>query len=205
RARRLLEQLAAASLVQRLRHDRYRMHDLLRVYAAERFRDEEPDGREAAVVGRLGAWYLASVRDAVRAVLPNFRFVPLEGYEQGGTQEFGSAADAVAWFAAERENVMQTLRAALDARLDDLAWRLPATAYPLFEYGWHWSDWRELHLIGLEAARAQGDRYGETRNLIGLADAEWSRGEVESGPGGYEAALACARESGDGWTEGFAL
>ncbi|MDT0301427.1 hypothetical protein [Streptomonospora wellingtoniae] len=205
RTRRLLEQLAAANLVQRLKHDRYRMHDLLRVYAAERFRAEEPGGQEAAVIGRLGAWYLTCARNAVRAVLPNFRFVPLERYERADAQGFDSPADAVAWFEAERENIVQTLRAALDSRLDDLAWRLPATAYPLFEYGWYWSDWRGIHLIGLEAARAASDRYGEARNLVGLADAEWSRDEIDTALGHYEAALAGARESGDGWTEGFAL
>ncbi|GAA4951749.1 hypothetical protein GCM10023224_40400 [Streptomonospora halophila] len=205
RARRLLEQLAAASLVQRLRHDRYRMHDLLRVYAAERFRAEEPEGREAAVIERLGGWYLRSSREAVRVILPNFRFVPLDGYERGDAPEFGSPADAVAWFAAERDGIVQTLRAALEQRLDDLAWRLPATAYPLFEYGWHWSDWREIHLIGLEAARAAGSRYGEARNMVGLGDAEWSRDEIATALDVYEAALAGAREAGDGWTEGFAL
>ncbi|MUL42046.1 hypothetical protein FZ103_12810 [Streptomonospora sp. PA3] len=205
RTRRLLEHLAGASLIQRLASDRYRMHDLLRVYAVERFRAEEPAGQEAAVLGRIGAWYATSARNAVRAVLPNFRFVDLGDYEHVEPPEFASTAEALAWFTAERENIVQTVRAARDLRLDDLAWRLPATVYPLFEYGWYWADWREIHLVGLEAARSLGDRHGEARNLVGLGDAEWSRGENDTALGRFEAALAAAREAGDGWSEGFAL
>ncbi|GAA3734628.1 tetratricopeptide repeat protein [Salinactinospora qingdaonensis] len=205
RTRRLLEHLAGASLLQRLGEGRYRLHDLLRVYAVERFRAEEPAGQEAVVLGRLGAWYVVSARNAVRAVLPNFRFVAFDGGEYGEPAVFESATAALTWFARERATIVQTIRALPKQGLDDLAWRLPATVYPLFEYTWHWVEWRDIHLTGLEAARTLDDRHGQARNLLGLADAEWSMGNGATAVEHYDAALTTAREAGDDWTEGFAL
>ncbi|WP_046468718.1 ATP-binding protein [Allosalinactinospora lopnorensis] len=206
RARPLLDQLTAANLVQRVGHDRYRLHDLLRVYAAERFHAEEAPERTAEVLRLLTGWYLASARNAVLLVQPNSRTVEdPAGEPPANPLTFDTPKAALAWFAQERATIVRSIRAALDHGLYELAWRLPAAVYGLFERHRHWHEWREINLVGLEAARTLGNRYGEAYNLLGLADAEWLLGDTEEALEHYTAALEAAREVGDGWIEGFAL
>ncbi|MDV7215692.1 ATP-binding protein [Streptomyces prunicolor] len=58
RARRHLDSLAAAHLLEECGHDRYQFHDLLRAYAVDQTqREESPENRRAALERVLG-WYL---------------------------------------------------------------------------------------------------------------------------------------------------
>ncbi len=206
KSRPLLGQLAGTNLLQRVGHDRYRLHDLLRVYAAERFYTEEPSERETEVIDRLARWYLASGRSAVRVIAPNFRTVAdPEGPSPADPLTFDTTHSALLWFEQERLTLVSTLRAAADHELHDLAWRLPAAIYGLFERHRHWHEWREIHLVGLDAARRLGHHYGQSRNLLGLADSQWRLRDIDQALENYTAALGAAREAGDGWTEGFAL
>ncbi|GAB3494739.1 ATP-binding protein [Nocardiopsis coralliicola] len=202
--RALLDQLAGAHLLHRLGHDRFRLHDLLRLYAAERFHAEEPAQRHTEVIKQLARWYLASARNAVDLVFPHFRSVWIPDVP-APPPAFATAQAALAWFDRERPTLLATLRAAADHELYDLAWRLPATAYGFFVRRRHWHEWRELHLIGLDSARALGHRHGQARNLLGLADAESLLDNTEQARQHYTAALEAAREVGDDWTQGFAL
>ncbi|WP_046471918.1 ATP-binding protein [Allosalinactinospora lopnorensis] len=204
--RALLDRLAGAHLLQRLGHERYRLHDLVRLYAAERFHTEEPADQEAEVISRLARWYLASARNAVLAVMPNFRPVPdPEGRPPGEPLTFDAAHAALAWFTRERRTLAGTLRATVDHELHDLAWRLPVMASPLFELHRYWDELRRIHLVGLDSANALGHRHGQARNLIALADVEWLTGTPAQALERYASALEAAREAGDSWTEGFAL
>ncbi len=165
-----------------------------------------PAGRETQQVDRLLRWYLASGRDAVRAVLPNFRTVPdPEGTPPAEPLTFDTSHAALTWFERERPTLADALRAAGDHELHDLAWRLPAVIYPLFEHTRHWHEWREINQAGLDAARALGNRHGQARNLLGLADAQWLLGTTDQALEHYAAALEAAREVDDAWVEGFAL
>ncbi|MBB6174485.1 tetratricopeptide (TPR) repeat protein [Nocardiopsis mwathae] len=152
-------------------------------------------------------WYLGSTRNAVQAVMPNFRLVDVPADEPVPVEPLGfdSAAAALGWFETERANLLAAMRSALDQRHFDLAWRLPAVAYPLFEMHRHRDEWRQMHLWGLDAARLLGDRHGEARNLLGLGDAEWLLGNLPAALDRYAAALTANRDVDDGWIEGFAL
>ena len=92
-----LEVLVDAQLLQSPAPDRYRFHDLLRAYAAERALAEEPGpGREAAV-RRVLAWYLHTVvamatlvsphRDQVRARAARAGLAAAELRHRGGGAE----------------------------------------------------------------------------------------------------------------------
>ncbi|TQN32225.1 tetratricopeptide (TPR) repeat protein [Haloactinospora alba] len=206
RTRALLDQLAGTHLLQRLGRERYRLHDLLRMYAAERFHAEEPVESQTEVIDKLARWYLASARNAVLAVMPNFRPVPdPEGQPSGELLTFDTAHAALAWFEQERPTLISTLRAAVDHELYELAWKLPVTLGVFFELHQHRHEDLDIHAIGLGAARSLDDRKGQARTLIGLADAQWMLDEIEQALETYVSALEAAREVGDGWTEGFAL
>ncbi|MDA0566013.1 tetratricopeptide repeat protein [Streptomonospora sp. S1-112] len=205
RARALVEQLAGASLLQRVSHDRYRMHDLLRVYAAERFHAEEPEGGERDVVARAADWYLAALRNAVGRTTPHYPPVDAAGEPPAAPPDFASVQEALAWFSAEHRNIGRVAQAAAHHRVYDRAWRLPVAAYPLLERQHRWSEWHTLTTTGLAAARAAGDRRGQARNLLGLGDVETLQGNRETALGHYAEVLQAGRAADDPWVEGFAL
>ncbi|GAA1981183.1 XRE family transcriptional regulator [Nocardiopsis rhodophaea] len=203
----LLEQLVGANMLQRIGDDRYRLHDLLRLYAVERIQEEERGEERDRALRRSVTWYLGGVRNAVRAVMPNFRSVDIPAGEPLTVDpcEFDSATAALDWFEGERTNIVAAVRMTLEQGLFELAWRLPVAAYPLFEMHRHLEEWKQIHLWGLAAARSLGDRRGEARNLLGLGDAEWLRGDLATALDHYAATLTANQSLGDGWIEGFAL
>ena len=66
-----LEVLVDAQLLQSPAPDRYRFHDLLRTYAAERALAEEPAPDREAAVRRVLTWYLHTVVAMARLVSPH--------------------------------------------------------------------------------------------------------------------------------------
>ncbi|QUX27309.1 tetratricopeptide repeat protein [Nocardiopsis akebiae] len=203
-ARRLLDRLVRANLVERPREDRYRLHDLVRLYAVERVRAEEGPEAAGEAVGRAARWYTHAAARAQRVEHPDFPVVPGRGQDHG-LPEFGSVQDALNWFEAERANLVAVVRAALEHGHHDTAWRLPASVYGLFELHRHWHEWRDLHAVGLRAAESAGTAFGLARNHLGMGDAQWLLGDLDAAVRHYESALEANREAGDPWVEGFAL
>ena len=79
-----LEVLVDAQLLQSPAPERYRFHDLLRTYAAERAVAEEPPPDRDSAVGRLLTWYLHSVVAMARLVSPHRDQVPLARPDRPG-------------------------------------------------------------------------------------------------------------------------
>jgi DNA-binding SARP family transcriptional activator/DNA-binding XRE family transcriptional regulator len=114
----LLDRLAARNLVDEYAHGRYRLHDLLRLYAAELAAAEESaTGRDAAI-NRLAAHAVAAVRSASEMLYPHLLHLPdSDGPAPGfagtglagtGLAGIGFADDgtALAWLNAERANLV---------------------------------------------------------------------------------------------------
>ncbi|MFD0854509.1 hypothetical protein ACFQ07_19895, partial [Actinomadura adrarensis] len=169
--RRRLDALVDAHLVQLVARDRYRLHDLLRSYAIERADADETTLETDAAVRRVLAWYLHTVNNGHRIVLPNFHAVPLVDPPPTDPLVFDDVDTAMQWFETERGNLLAALDTAMRTRHHDIAWRLPAVMYGFFELRAYWTDWREIHRTGLEAAQLAGDRLGQACNHLGLGDA----------------------------------
>ena len=73
-----LEVLVDTHLLESVATDRYRFHDLLRVYAAERAEDDLPAAERDAAVARLLAWYMRTADAAATAVSPHRYNIPLD-------------------------------------------------------------------------------------------------------------------------------
>ena len=73
-----LEVLVDTHLLESVATDRYRFHDLLRVYAAERAADDLLAAERDAAVTRLLEWYLRAADAAATAVLPHRYDIPLD-------------------------------------------------------------------------------------------------------------------------------
>ena len=131
-AERLTAQLADACLldpVTRAGTDRYRLHDLVRVYARECGDDEEPPARREAFVRLLGGWLaLAELADQS---LPTSSDVVTTGDTQRWSVPAAEAAEIISdpagWFDLERDNLITAARAAAAADLTEPAWELAGT------------------------------------------------------------------------------
>lgn len=206
KARRLLDVLTGAHLLSQRADGRFRLHDLLRLYALERAEnDDEPEARNASV-DRLLEWYLATAESARKAILPHSHAIKgLPAVLQTPPQRFDSVDAAMSWYESERQNLLDCLEFAVRTERHGFAWQLPVVADGFFELRSYWYDWYEVHQLGLQAARAAADRYGEASNLLCLGDVNWRRGAYDEALACYTATIGIAREIGDHWLEGFGL
>jgi DNA-binding SARP family transcriptional activator len=195
-----LEALVDARLLESTSPDRYKFHDLLRVYAAERAMADlsEPD-RDAAI-GRLLRWYMRTSDAAATAVAPDRYNVPLEQAKRVGADPaplaFATAGDALAWYDSERVNLVAATGQASEHGLHDVAWRLPAPLFVVFQSRNNWVDCIATHRIALDSARRLGSRQGEAWVLNNLGYALGITGDSDS-IGCLEQALSIRREIGD--------
>ncbi|MDQ3885442.1 MAG: hypothetical protein M3308_00120, partial [Actinomycetota bacterium] len=125
RARQLLDVLTGVHLLEETGRDRYRFHDLLRVYAAERAAAEETDHERDITVRRLLEWYLHTA-GATAHVFARWRYVTLDPPEAGCSPlVFTSYRQALEWCEAERANLVAVTRHAAECGQHVIAWKLP--------------------------------------------------------------------------------
>ena len=190
-----LEVLVDTHLLESVALDRYRFHDLLRVYAAERAEADLDAAERDAAAGRLLGWYMRTADAAATAVSPHRYNIPLAGTDAPALG-FAAAEDALAWYDSERANLVAATRQAAAQGLDEIAWRLPAPLFAIFDARDNWADLIATHRIALEAARRAASRPGEAWILNSLGEALGITGDSE-GIGCLEQALAIRGEGGD--------
>lgn len=124
KARRLLDSLVGAHLLEQTMHDRWYFHDLLRAYAVELAVEEEPANMRHAAVERSCRWYLRGMA-AAAAVHDSF-YADDWGVEvdfhDGPT--FAGQNEAMAWFTVETDNLVAACRTAAAAKLHEIVWKL---------------------------------------------------------------------------------
>lgn len=154
---------------------RFHLHDLVRIYAAERLADEEPAAEQASAVRRLlGCWLFAATMAHRRVYGGDF------GILHGHAEHWPLPPDLVEtlmedpaeWFRRERSALVAAIEKARQFGLDELCWDLAVTSATLFESGFYSDDWRESHLGALEAARGARNRRGEAALLYSLGSLE---------------------------------
>jgi DNA-binding SARP family transcriptional activator/Tfp pilus assembly protein PilF len=193
-----LELLVDAHLLESPAPGRYRFHDLLRVYAAERAAADLLAGEREAAVTRLLTWYMRTADAAATAQVSHRYDIPLHpaGADDPPPLGFASAEDALAWYDGESANLVAATRQAAEAGLHDIAWRLPAPLYLIFNSRGNWADCIAASRLALASARRAGSRHGEAWLLNNLGDALGNIGDPE-GIGHIERSLAIRREIGD--------
>jgi tetratricopeptide (TPR) repeat protein len=192
-----LDVLVDAHLLELRAPDRYRFHDLLRVYAAERARTQETEqARETAII-RVLTWCLQTTEAAARVISPQHSRVPLEP-PPDTVQPLGfiSLDQALDWCEKERAGLTAAVGLATVSGLHEIAWKLPAAAMSFYFRRAYWGDWVTTHQTGLASARAIGDQWAEAwmLNNLGMAYGRQQKPEaIEC----FEQALAIYRDLGD--------
>ena len=192
-----LEVLVDAHLLESPAPDRYRLHDLLRAYAAERARADDPPQAVEDAVRRVLDWYLRTAVAAAGAVAPYLDQVPLDPAEPAGEPfAFATAERALAWCEQERTNLVAATRQAAAHGLHDIAWKLPVAMKVCLDRLGYRAESLATHHIALASARKLGDRRGEAWVLTNLG-MELGQQHVDDAIGHFEQALAIYREIGD--------
>ncbi|MGH3417687.1 MAG: tetratricopeptide repeat protein, partial [Actinocrinis sp.] len=151
---------------------RYRVHDLLRLFAHERAVDEVPEDERTGAVERLVGWYLHSACAARVALDPHLP--PLEPPPAGfaaATAEFDDKATALAWYDVERPNLVAASLSAHGHDLNEHGWKLPIALFPFFDRRKFFEDWVATHKSGAECAHLAGDAEAEGKVLCNLGSA----------------------------------
>jgi len=158
-ARRVLAELANASLAAEHRPGRYLMHDLVRSYAAERAHQ---------VLG--GTLIRAAISRSLDHYFHTLTAAPANNYAhpfQNPVAAPGVVAellpgkdDLLNWMVAEQEVLLSAITQAAAVGLDTYAWQIFVSMTILFRVRGQWADWSSAGQIALAAALRTGDLVG---------------------------------------------
>ncbi|SIO90381.1 tetratricopeptide repeat protein [Nocardiopsis sp. JB363] len=199
RARRFLDVLTGAHLLEECGHDRYQFHDLLRAYAVDQAQNEDSADERREALSRVLGWYLhtaaAAAHVGAAAYAMPLSLEPLDA--QVAPVVFDEAKEALAWYETERDNLVFAVRVAGAHAMDRVAWQIPATLTMLIADREPADTWLPAQLEALASARRAQDRYGEAITLDNLGIAYrhlFNLGEAEEC---FSAASEAFRELGN--------
>jgi tetratricopeptide (TPR) repeat protein/transcriptional regulator with XRE-family HTH domain len=128
KTRTLLRTLEHAHLTQRPTPERYRMHDLLRLYAAEQADEQHSPAESQAALRRLVDFYAHTAYTGAQLLARRPAPVLAEPDAGSVTHPLPDPASALAWFDAEHSNLLAAQQLARergwDAPVYHLAWAL---------------------------------------------------------------------------------
>jgi tetratricopeptide (TPR) repeat protein len=208
----VLEQLVDACLLECPAPGRYRMHDLLRVFAAECAEREESEAERSAARARVVRWYLLGMTEADLVLFPGeARPEPLDhAAEQLPPHRplgFADRAEALEWCAAERVNVIHAAQLAAqhgpdghgwnEHGLDEYGWRFCSVAWAYFNRTAHLEDWLAVADAGLVSVRRLDRPYAQGTVLTSRGAALMRLGETCRARESFLESLEIRRSIGD--------
>lgn len=188
---------------------RYRFHDLIRVFARERARAEEPPEEIRVAPARALAAWLTLCEHAYARL-------------RGGGDEcviYGGAprrpldpalvdrltADPIAWYESERTSIVAGIQQAAQAGWDGLAWHLAVTAAIFFGTRSHYDEWRDTHEHALAVTRAERNARGEAAVLTSFGELLVAKRSFEAATDALTTALHQFERIDDRYGEGLTL
>jgi tetratricopeptide (TPR) repeat protein len=196
---RSLERLVVAALLETRAADRYRLHDLLRLYAREHANRTYPAFERVAALRRALRFYTATSWRTLALLRPGDRRHDRgdDRWRAGGRQ-FADVAEALAWLEIERPNLLAAADQA--GAIDELAPAAVQIAQALFGFfnvSRRWHDLAEVNQIALRVAHDVGDSMAEARAYNDLGVANQFRGRFDEALRCHRRSLAIRREHGD--------
>ncbi|WP_336213365.1 ATP-binding protein [Nonomuraea sp. LPB2021202275-12-8] len=172
---------------------RYRLHDLVALFAAELAADDDPARR----------------RDAIERVLYGYRRRAETAAQNRWPQDWskgGRRADtegqihAGDWLNAERLTLMSMVNLARQLEMWELTWGLARAFCSLcHSLRAYWADWHAVADLGCEAAERAGDRRAQAISMLDRAAVQGGQGGQERGRADAEWALEVFTELGETW------
>ena len=167
-----LRALVRANLLEEYMPNRFRFHDLLRIYAAEKAEVDEPDDARTIAVQRFLDGLLHSASNASIRLNPHRPEVKLNPCApEAAVCSFDSHEEAMEWFKQEYQNIKATIEWTATHGFDEYTWRLTLA---FWQYLYMCGRWHELIALH-ETALAAADRLGNAaaaaavHNNLGIA------------------------------------
>jgi tetratricopeptide (TPR) repeat protein/DNA-binding SARP family transcriptional activator len=205
-AERLLQDMLDAHLLGQQVADRYRFHDLMRLFAARlaAAEDAEPDRR--AALARLFSHQLHTAAAAMDVLFPHERGRRPE-VETPGTpgRDVAAPPAARAWLDAERPNLIAAATFAVEHGWPEHTWQLGAILFRYLVNGAHYADALQLNRQALRAVRSRPGHAGEGTALDHLGNTYRRLGRFEEALDHLRRALAAHRAAGDALEEAVTL
>jgi len=201
-AARLLQRLVGVHLIEPRAPGRFGFHDLLRLYASERCREEDGEAVCQEVTARLDDWYLHTADAAARLLYPQVLRLPLTWAAGSTPAGFDGPGGALTWLDAERANLVAAVQHAAEHGPRPAAWLL---ADALAGYFWrrrHTVDWLTVGHSAVDAAVRAGDRLAQAAAQRNLASAHQCLGHYAQAAEHHTCTVTLARKAG--WVEGEA-
>ncbi|MEW1844026.1 tetratricopeptide repeat protein [Nonomuraea angiospora] len=186
-------QLAECSGTDQTGTMRYRLHDLVRVFAAELAEQDEAERRRAAIE-RVLYGYRRRAEEAAQNRWP-------QDWSKGGRRsDADGQVRAGDWLNAERLTLLSMIHLARQLRLWELTWGLARAFCSLcHSLRAYWSDWVAVAELGCEAAAQIGDRRALAIALLDSASVHGGLGLRERALEEARRALATFEELGETW------
>ncbi len=193
----LLDELLDANLLEEVGDQRFRLPELMHLFARERAEAEIPPSERTLVSLSMTEWYLTWAKAADRAVRTGHRRLPYEFTLANDERAiFVDRAGALAWLEAELPNIVAEARRAIDAGQPELSWQLCDTMWSLrFRV-----DQRASLLIyrtGARAADLWGNDFAIARAYFRLGLAELDAAELGAADEHLATALRIRERIGD--------
>jgi tetratricopeptide (TPR) repeat protein len=204
-----LEVLADAHLLGVPAPERYRLHDLLRGYAAEIGGQVDGARDRDEAVGRMLGWYGEQAVRAARAAramvgrLPASPLFEVAGPEMTGAAAIGWFEDeltgpaAAGWFEDELPGLAAAVAQAARLGRHDIAVRIAATTRAFLARSAHMDYWVTISRQGVASARHLEDDAILSSLVHGLGQANSRLGRYEEAQACFAEALGIRRRSGD--------
>ncbi|MFF1651142.1 helix-turn-helix domain-containing protein [Streptomyces sp. NPDC058240] len=205
RARLCAQDLADRGLLQpHPETERYRFHDLLKLFATEQLAADDDPAALAGARNRTARWMLTRATAAALHFDAEHRRAP-DGDPDPVTAPTGPEP-ARAWLEAERAQWLWALHHAQAAGWHRQVIDTAEAMHWFSDRTQHWEQWAEVFQLAVAAARALGSRVDETVHLNYLA---WAYNmctyDHHAALETADTAFTAARESGDRLQMGWAL
>jgi transcriptional regulator with XRE-family HTH domain/tetratricopeptide (TPR) repeat protein len=195
-----LDELNDLGLLEVRGGNRYRLHDLLRLFASDRLKQTVGDEAVNASRATLRSWLLGTLERAGAWFEPGR--TPDEASEHGTS--FPDDDTAQVWIRLEASHWWPAMQEAAAAGDHDVVVDVADSLHWFSELWADWGHWCEFFTLAVEASRALGDKRLEAMHLGYLVWASWAeRGDNAESADIAREAIAAADASGDqsqiGW------
>ncbi|MEU7750015.1 BTAD domain-containing putative transcriptional regulator [Nonomuraea sp. NPDC049158] len=198
-----LDELTEARLLEPVGDGRFRMHDLLRLFAAELAAAHDTPRERTRAVGRALEWYLARLRRLQTLLQPHL--MPAGGGENASDVGLADLAAAVRWLDTDLPCLVAAAVQAAKGEQGGFVIELTALIKAIAMKSGYWRELETTARLAIEVARRAGDRVAEAATLATLGLLEWKSGRPEAARALLQRALDLWRAVGERGEEGLAL